>query len=166
MKSVVVGKVRTSHGVRGFLKIKSLSGETGHLLKLKELTLRYDGKDRLFAVESVKEAGPEDVLLKLEGIDTPEEGKRWSGSDVVVPAEYAAELREDEYYFSDLIGCSVMMGAEVAGTVESVIENGISELLEVRTGGGKRIIPFQKRFVGRVDVKERTIELLVPELLD
>jgi 16S rRNA processing protein RimM len=166
METVVVGKVRTSHGVRGFLKVKCLSGETGHLLKLKELVLRKEGKDRRFAVESLRTAGPEDLILKLEGIESPEEGKRWSGADVVVPAENAAELREDEYYFSDLIGCRLMAGDKAAGTVESIVENGISELLEVATDSGKKIIPFQKRFIGRVDVKEGTIELLVPELLD
>ncbi len=166
METVVVGKVRTSHGVRGFLKVKCLSGETGHLLNLKELVLRKDGKDRSFAVESLKTAGTEDLILKLEGIESPEEGKKWSGADVVVPADCAAELRKDEYYFSDLIGCRLMVGDTAAGTVESIVENGISELLEVITDSGKRIIPFQKRFIGSVDVQKGTIELLVSELLD
>ncbi|ADK81000.1 ribosome maturation factor RimM [Sediminispirochaeta smaragdinae] len=165
MDTVVIGKVRTSHGVRGLLKVRSLSGETGHFLALKEVVLKRERGERSFVVESVRVAGS-DLLMKLRGIDSPEEGKLWAGADMIVSKELGAALREDEYYYSDLIGCAVVCRGSEVGTIVSIVENGVSDLLEVKTDGGKWIVPFQKHFVGSVDLVSRTVELLEPGLLE
>ncbi|WP_020612771.1 ribosome maturation factor RimM [Sediminispirochaeta bajacaliforniensis] len=165
MDTVVIGKVRTSHGVRGLLKVRSLSGETGHFLALKEVVLKRERGVRSFVVESVRVAGG-DLLMKLRGIDSPEEGKLWAGADMIVSKELGAALREDEYYYSDLIGCTVVCRGSEVGTIVSIVENGVSDLLEVKTDAGKRIVPFQKHFVGSVDLVSRAVELLEPGLLE
>lgn len=166
MERVAVGKVRTSHGVRGFIKVHSLSGEVDHFLRMKELVLKKRNTERSFVVETVRKAGPGELLMKLEGIDSPEEGKSWSGAEILVDPDYAAQCTQNEYYYSDLIGCKLYHEDECLGTVVSLIENGISDLLEVKTAAGKRIVPFQKVFIGEVDTKAGRIELKEPGLLE
>jgi 16S rRNA processing protein RimM len=166
MEDVAIGKVRTSHGVRGFLKVMSFSGETDHFFQLKEVVLRISGKNRSFLVEEIKTGGPGNLFIKLEGIDTPEEGKRWAGAELLVPKEAGAALGEDEYYYSDLIGSRLLFEGLEVGKVLSIIENGVTELLEIQTGAGTKIVPFQNPFIGKVDTAERTIELLEYGLLE
>ena len=156
---LAVGKVQTSHGLKGYLKVKSLSGEIEHLLLLKSVYLGSPGELSLFEVEAVRR-GVGTVLLKLVGIDDREGGDRYRGQFVWVDRQFASVLREEEYYIADLRGCRLFQGETLVGTVVAVPEGGGGEFLEVESPEGKRlIVPFSKHFVGAVDIADRRIEL-------
>lgn len=165
MEKLAVAVVRTSHGVRGYVKVTSLSGETEHLLKLEELSLRKEGREKGYRVEDMRPI-KDGLLLKLEGVDTPEEGKRLAGSEIWVDRDAAARLAEGEYYISDMIGCSLLFEGKSCGEIVAVGDNGVSDLLEVETRKGIRIVPFTARFIGTVDLEAGVIELLDGELLE
>jgi len=158
MERLVVGIVRTSHGVKGYVKVMSLSGEHRHFLNMKEVCLVKDNVEKDYRIEEVKFAS-KDVLIKFQGINTPEDGKRLAGAEIWVDREYAAPLDTGEYYVSDIVGCSLMYKGEKVGNVVSVIENGISDLLEVRSDSGTHIVPLTEQFVGAIDVDNGMIEL-------
>ena len=42
-EKLVIGIIRTSYGIKGELKVKSLSGETAHFLALKYIYLKKKG---------------------------------------------------------------------------------------------------------------------------
>ena len=156
---LAVGRVQTSHGLKGTIKVKSLSGETEHLLRLKAVQVGSPGALTLFQVEEVRRAAGA-VLLKLAGIDSPERAAEYRGQLIWVERRFASALGKEEYYTADLEGCRLFQGGVLIGTVVAVPEGGGGDFLEVESPGGKRlIIPFSSHFVGRVDVAERRIEL-------
>ncbi len=156
---LAVGRVRTSHGLKGHLKIKSLSGEVEHLLGLKSVHLGFPDKLTLFQVQEVRR-GVGTVLLKLEGIEDRESAAGYRGQFVWVDRRFACVLREQEYYVADLEGCRLFQGDNLIGRVVAVPEGGAGDFLEVETPEEKRlIVPFSKHFVGTVDIAERRIEL-------
>ena len=156
---LAVGRIQTSHGLKGYLKVKSLSGETGHLLRLKAVQVGSPGRLVLFEVEDVRSAAGA-VLLKLAGVDDREMGDGFRGQLIWVGREEASELGEEEYYVADLQGCLCFQGATFIGRVVAVPEGGGGDFLELKSGEGKLlIVPFSKHFVGTVDVAERRIEL-------
>jgi 16S rRNA processing protein RimM len=156
---LAVGRVQTSHGLNGTIKVKSLSGETEHLLGLKKVHLGFPGALTVFQVEGVRRAAGV-VLLKLEGIDSPEHAAEYRGQLIWVERRFASSLGEDEYYTADLEGCQLFQGGVLIGTVVAVPEGGGGDFLEVESAEGKRlIVPFTNHFVGRVDITERRIEL-------
>lgn len=154
-----VGRIQTSHGLKGYLKIKSLSGETGHLLRLKGVQVGTAGKRVFFDVEDVRSAAGA-VLLKLAGVDDRETGDGFRGQLIWVDREEASELGEEEYYIADLQGCLCYQGAAFIGRVVAVPEGGGGDFLELESREGRLlIVPFSRHFVGTVDVAERRIEL-------
>ena len=156
---LAVGRVQTSHGVKGYLKVKSLSGEIEHLLRLKDVHLGSPGSLARFRVEDVRR-GVGAVLLKLAGINSPETGAGYRGQFVWAERKYASVLGEAEYYIADLEGCRLFQDGIFIGTVVAVPEGGGGDFLEVETPKGKRlIVPFSKHFVDRVDIAGRRIEL-------
>ena len=50
MDDIAIGKIRTSHGVNGFVKVLSFSGQTDHFLKLKEFVLKKDCIDMQYTL--------------------------------------------------------------------------------------------------------------------
>lgn len=162
---LVIGRVRTAHGVRGELKVESISGETDHFRALSTVTLARGDRRHELSVEGVRVAH-RTVLLKLEGVDSPEEAKRWRGWEIVVPRERAAALREGEYYFADLLGLRVVCDGADRGVVADVWEGGKTVLLGIELPDGEqRLVPFQAAFVGAVDLDAGSLELTTDEVL-
>jgi 16S rRNA processing protein RimM len=156
---LAVGQIKTSHGLKGYLKVKSLSGEFEHLLKLKKVYIGVAGKLSVFEVEDVRAVSGA-VLLKLVGIDHRETGEVYRGQIVWAGRRDASPLGDEEYYVVDLQGCQVYHRGDLIGRVVAVPEGSGGEFLEVESLTGERlIIPFSKYFVGRVEVGDRRIEL-------
>jgi 16S rRNA processing protein RimM len=156
---LAVGRIRKSYGVKGYLKVTSLSGEIGHLMRLKDVHLGSPGALVRFQVQDVRR-GVRAVLLKLAGIDSPESAAGYRGQLVWVDRQFASVLGDAEYYVADLEGCRLFQGKILIGRVVAVPEGGGGDFLEVESPEGKRlIVPFSKHFVGRVDIVARRIEL-------
>ncbi|RKX75503.1 MAG: 16S rRNA processing protein RimM [Spirochaetes bacterium] len=164
MEKLAVAVIRTSHGVKGFVKVRSLSGECEHLFKLDEVILKKRGKEIPKRVEEIKPLGNE-LLIKFEGINTPEEGKKYATWEIWVSRDKANPLAEGEYYVADLCECRVLRGEEQIGRVVSVCDTYQSHLEVITKDGKKTLIPFQKEFIGEIDLDKKTIELKVDWIL-
>ena len=173
--NLAIGKIRTSFGVKGFVKVISFSGENDHFYDLEEVILQNNKIREKKKIEEVSLHG-NDLIIKFEGIHTPEEAKKYINWEMWVPREKVCALGEGEYYLADLYGCTLIgtpeKGSLVYGKVKSVIcDYGTSDLLEIETdeietskqGEDKAkvfLIPFLNKFIGKVDLKNKTIELL------
>lgn len=170
MSKLVTGFIRSTHGVEGRVKIESASGEINHLMNLKEVTVRKQGIDSFeasFVVQSI--SGHERcLLLKLEGIDSPEQAKKLVGSEILVPRDKACPLEKGEFYVSDLCQCNLVCDGVVMGRIQDVIEGGAGDLLEVSltedvlqelAGPKIRMVPMKDQFIGSIDIKKGFVEL-------
>ncbi len=168
-EKIAIGVIRTSHGVRGEVKVHSFSGETDHFLRLRRVELRSSGGDRVvpdLAIESIK-AHSNSLIVKFAEVETPEQARTYNGFLVYVDKKEAAKKRRDEYYAAELCGVRVVYGGDERGTVTSTWENGDVTMLDVETIDGRTVIvPFIKRFVGPVNVRARTMELFEDWILE
>ncbi len=166
LQRLAIATIRTSHGVSGFLKVKSLSGEVEHFFRLKKVYIGPQEQPVPFEVEKAVPMSGADVLLKVKGIDTPEEARKLRGREIWVDRQDAAPLKEGEFYLGDLSGCRVLKRGQEVGRVKTVIEGGASSFLEVVDPQGRsRLVPFSEPFVGEVRVDAGTIELKEDALL-
>jgi 16S rRNA processing protein RimM len=162
---MAVGVVTGTHGVSGWLKVRSYSDQSDHLVALHEALFRKGVAERVMPLESVR-AMPHGVLLKIQGVDTPERARGLVGNEIWVPRAQASRLLEGEYYVADLCRCSVWFGEEEIGSVRSVWEGGPSQLLEVLGREGKtHLVPFIDHFVGEVDIGKGRIFLREDEIV-
>ncbi len=166
MDYIAIGTVYGSHGVRGHIKVGSFSGEFDHFRVLKSVQLRNGDQRREFVVQEVR-LTERHALMKLEGIESPEEAKAWYRWELWVPREQACPLREGEYYTADLHGLRLVHADEEIGTVVAVWDSGAGDLLEIeRPDGSRVIVPFLEHFVGEVDISAGVVELKAPWVLE
>jgi 16S rRNA processing protein RimM len=164
-ESLAAGVITGTHGVSGWLKVRSYSDESDHLVALHEALFRKGAVERVLFLEEVR-AFPRGVLLKVRGMDTPERARSLVGYEIWVPRTQAARLLDGEYYVADLCGCSVWFGEEEIGSVRSVWDGGPSQLLEVLGREGKtHLVPFIDHFVGEVDIGKGRIFLREDEIV-
>jgi 16S rRNA processing protein RimM len=159
MDLIAIGRIRTSHGVRGYVKVISFSGETGHFFNLEKILLKSDRQEKEVEIEEVKPLG-DSIILKFAGIDTPEKAKALAGMEILVPRKNAAPLEEGEFYHADLNLCSVSCDGEIIGRVKSIMEGGGGELFEIELNSGEKVlVPFRDEFIGEISIEEKLIEI-------
>lgn len=147
MEHFVVGIIRGTHGLAGNCKVESTSGEFQHFSGMKDVVLRKNGVETKRTIEKVSFGGGI-LYIKFLGINSPEEAKKLSGSEIVVSREFACPCGKDEYYVEDLKQCQLVYtggsakglagktaatAAEpvVVGTITDVLEGGAGDLFEV-----------------------------------
>ena len=108
------------------------------------------------------------VVLKLSGYDDVETAKELVGFEFAVPESERVPLPADHYYDWELEGCTVKVGDDSIGQVNSVLRTGGAEILVVTDDSGKeRLIPLADSIVVEVDPVRKTIVVDPPEgLLD
>ena len=173
---LVVGFIRGTHGFSGECKVESASGEYEHLLDLKEVTLVQGEQSREAKVESVS-LGNAVAYVKFEGIDSDEAVIKYRNWGIKVPRKYCKPLNKDEWYIEDLRECSLIYEGKdapatliapgskfaVMGKITDVMEGGGGNLLEVSLAEScdrKVLVPFNKEFIGKVDIKNKTVQLM------
>jgi 16S rRNA processing protein RimM len=172
VEQFVAGVVGAPFGLKGFVKVRSLSGEIDHLLKLQSVTLRQGATERIWEIEESAAVFPA-AALKFKDIDNPEDAKILSGAELIVSREQASPLKKGEYYIEDLRGLEVLapsegieapggaQSPEILGHIADIIEGGGGNLAEVELLTGEtRLVPFRDEFFGEVNLKTRKIALL------
>lgn len=168
---LVVGFIRGTHGFSGECKVESTSGEYEHFLNLKEVTLKLGDSEREAKVESVS-LGNNIAYVKFEGINSDSEILKYNRYEILVPRKYCKPLKKDEWYIEDLRNCSLVYeekncpaldAPKILGTITDVLEGGAGYLLEVSLSDScnrKVLVPFNEEFIGKVDIKNETVQLM------
>jgi 16S rRNA processing protein RimM len=163
----VAALVGLPFGLKGFVKLRPLSGESSHIRALSSVLLRLRGEERVYEVEEITGADRA-LVVKFRGIDSPEAAKALGGAELVVDRAQAAPLRPGEFYVEDLRGLPVALpGGEQAGEITDVIEGGGGFLIELKLpSGALRLVPFRDEFFGDVNPGEQRIVLLERWILE
>ena len=148
------GRVADPYGVRGWLRVVVDEPE----LLAAAPVWWIDGEARTVR-ESREHSGT--LLARLEGIDSPEQARRFKGKPVSIPRPEAGEGR---YYWSDLVGLEVVNEEGVVlGLVKQMSSNGAHDVMEVSvmevTGERKRLLPFVPAYVKKIDLQKKRIEV-------
>jgi 16S rRNA processing protein RimM len=153
-----MGKVLAPFGVKGWVKVQTLTETPESLLRYPLWWVEADGNWRECQIEQAKvqTAG---LIAKPAGCDDRDAAIRLKGQQVAIPRSAFPEVGANEYYWGDLLGLSVVnMQGENFGAVSEVFETGANDVLVVQ-GERERLIPFVAAIVREVDIAQRVIRV-------
>ncbi|MEM5395933.1 ribosome maturation factor RimM [Staphylococcus gallinarum] len=166
---VEIGKFVNTHGVKGEIKIKSHSDFTDTRFQPGEsVIIQAEGKEaETFKISSHRmHKGLH--MLKFEGINNINDIEYLKGATLLQERDHdEIELAEHEYFYSDIIGCTVFDDEGIAiGRVTEIFETGANDVWVVK-GNKEYLIPYIADVVKDVDVEGRSITITPMEgLLD
>jgi 16S rRNA processing protein RimM len=153
-----MGRIGAPFGIKGWIKVQPY---TETLDSLFDYDLWQVGRSegwQDFAVEEAAVHG-DGLIAKLVGIDNREQAFALRGREIAVNREELPQTAENEYYWNDLIGLTVVNGQGVElGQVAGLMETGSHDVLVVK-GERERLIPFADAYVASVDLPGRRIEV-------
>ena len=92
-------------------------------------------------------------VLKLKGVDTPEQAEDLRGCALNVPESDLHPLPEGEYYRFQVIGLlAVTKDGDELGRVTDVLETGGNDVYLIKGSGGERLVPALPQFVTEIDL--------------
>ena len=142
-KYIVIGKLGATYGVNGWLKIHTYTEFGENILHYSPWYLSAPGQDTYqeTIIEDGKPHG-NSFIVKLFGANNPEEARLYTGKIISIQRSQLPPLPQDEYYWSDLVGLTVLnTQGEVLGTVSYLIETGANDVLVVK-GDKEHAIPY------------------------
>ena len=150
---VPVGKVIGTHGIKGLLKVYSYSGNIQSLQSAATVYLKdKNGGVREHAIKSVA-AHAGGFILGLDDFADINQVLPLNGSELYLKLSQLPAPDEDEYYWRDLIGLTVVtdQGLEL-GTLVDIFETGSSDIYVVRGETKEYLIPAIADVITLVDV--------------
>jgi 16S rRNA processing protein RimM len=160
-----MGRIAAPYGVKGWVKILPLTSEPQTLLGYPQWWVRRRGGEgawQAHTLESGRQHGAT-LLAQLSGLADREAAAVLAGGDVGVPRSALPPAKENEYYWADLVGLSVVnREGVVLGRVAAVEDFGAHPVLRVDAEGSAGTpmrIPFVDAYVDGVDIAASRIEV-------
>ncbi len=151
MEYLTVGEVIKAQGIRGELKVRSLTDNSARFKKLK---IVYMG-NRPYRILSVR-ISDGFVFLYLENCDTRDKALEFVGQELKIDRVNAVELGDGEYFIADLIGCALKdeNGADL-GVIKDISGYGAADVITAVKDGKELRFPFLKRIVVEIDTAKK-----------
>lgn len=161
-----IGVITRPHGVLGEMKVYPVTDDIKRFKGMKEILMGppegQKGDLSTVKVEGVR-FQKNMVLLKLSGIESPEEARKLSQYQLYVKREDAIPLSDGEYYVSDLLGLSVLSEkGEKLGILKDVLKTAANDVYVVK-GEREILVPAVKEYVLSIDLPKGEMTVLFVE---
>lgn len=156
---IAVGRVTGLFGVQGWLKISSYTDPTANILNYQpwELTL---GSTKLSVWLAASEVHAKGIVVQFKGYEDRELARQLLGAQIDVTRAQLPALPEEQYYWTDLEGMTVVTQNGVTlGTVAYLFATGANDVLVVK-GERERFIPYiPQQVILHVDLSTRVMQV-------
>ncbi|WP_343503255.1 ribosome maturation factor RimM [Alloyangia pacifica] len=160
---ICVGVLGGAFGVNGEVRLKSYTADPEAIADYAPLTSEDGSRSFDLQITRPLKGG---FAARLSDVRTKEEADALKGLQLFAPRDRLPDLPDDEYYYTDLIGLTVLDtgGAEI-GKVKAVLNHGASDLLELIVPGASStvLLPFTRAVVPTVDLASGRIIADPPE---
>lgn len=152
------GKIVTTHGIRGEVKIMPYT-DTPELLC--EFDRLFIGKDKAEIYIDRARVAKNMVIAKIEGIDTVEAAEKYRNKVLFMHRD-DLELDEDTYFIQDLIDMEIkdVDSGFVYGKITDVLQNGANDVYVIK-GDREYLVPAIPDVVISTDI-DSNIMLIRP----
>ncbi len=156
---IVVGKFGSTYGIHGWIKILTYTEFGENILTYKPLSVNRNNVWTIVDIEDGRLYG-KGVIVKIAGINSPEEARLFTGLSIGVTRSQLPKLEKNEYYWSDLIGLTVInKNGETLGKVIYLMETGSNDVLVIK-GEKEHGIPYiMGSVIKKVDLEKQEIHV-------
>ena len=169
-KWLVVGLITSCHGIKGQLKVKSLTDFEERFLKpgIRWLQKEQETPAKIELTSGYRQLGKETFIIKLQGISTRNQAEELKNYKILVKSDELPKLSKEEFHLLELINLEVKTlendEFKLIGKVIN-LENEKNNLLviELIENQKKVLIPFVKEIVPLIDIEKNFLIINPPK---
>lgn len=150
---VSVAKILNAYGVRGYIKLQSLTAEAEHIKKYSEFLCRMPQtqQETMVQLEELKQHN-QYFVARIAGCHDRDNAQNFRGSMLMIKQEQLLSLAPDQYYWHQLLGLQVWANNAphsdiLLGTITDIMATGANDVLVVEAcdasvDNNRRLIPW------------------------
>ena len=153
---ICVGVVVGSHGLKGYVKIKSFMVLPEDIAAYGPLTDKNSKRSFNLDLISNNKKG---LVAKLSGVTDRNASEAMRGVELYLSRDLLPKLEDDEFYYADLVGLKVEnTNGDTIGIVSMVDNYGAGEIIEVDLqDGGTEMYKISPEVVPEIDMENGRI---------
>jgi len=161
---IAVGRFGRARGVSGEIYINLLTDYPDRFKKGNSFWIESEEGWKKIKLTSGKPYADR-AAVKIEGINTPEEIKRYTNFFLYIKRDELQKLPEDKFYLFDLVDCRVVDEEENDyGRVVEIENNPANDLMVIEAkDGGRYLFPLVREYIKKIDTDGKTIVVDPPE---
>lgn len=158
MGYTAIGKITSTHGIKGDMKIFPLTDDPDRFFSLRKAYIG-DLKEEVFPEEPRIHKGM--ILIRFKSLEDINKILRFKGQYIYVLDEDRIKLPEGRYFISDLLGCEVFdMKERKLGTIKDVLQGAANDVYVIDGGNGlEYFIPAVERFIVSVSIADKRVQV-------
>jgi 16S rRNA processing protein RimM len=151
-KRIVIGKVGSPFGVKGWIKLLSWIEPREEIAEYSPWQIGRGDQWKDWKVAEFRPHG-KGLAARLVGLDDRDQAAALVGADIAVWRDQLGEPEPGQYYWADLVGIEVRHVEGLSfGKVDGLMATGANDVLVVK-GERERLVPFiQGQVVKSVDL--------------
>jgi len=167
---IAVGRISGTHGIKGQVRLHSYSGNLESLQAAHDALLHFPAGSSCQV--KIKRAADHSgkILLTLDDVDSIEQAENLVGCELLLQRDQLPTPAEDEFYWHDLLGLSVVTNeGQALGTIKEIMETGANDVYLVRDDTQRReyLIPAIASVIDSINLQTGTMTITPLEgLLD
>jgi 16S rRNA processing protein RimM len=160
---VVIGKLGGLHGIRGELRLFSLSDVPDRFEGLKEVWwLGPRQKSARLQISSLR-AGSSFYLIQFAGFTTREAAAGFCHGHLAVDQSQRGALPSGTYFCDDVIGLSVLdETGQSLGRIQTIYRTGANDVYEVGDGEKTFLLPAVPSVILKIDLAAGHVQVRLP----
>lgn len=156
MNRVIVGRLGSPFGVRGWIKVISFTDPKEKILEYRPWQVCINNEWQVVEILNAQCHG-KGIIVQLAGFNDRDFAKTHTHCDIAIDRDQLPQLAEDDYYWIDLVGLTVVtQSGEKLGYVDHLIATGNNDVLIVH-GDRERLIPYTNQVIIKVDLQAKQI---------
>lgn len=157
--SLVVGRIGSVYGVRGWLKIYSYTDPKENIFNYQPWHININDTWQELRIKQSRRHGS-GLVAQFFGCEEREYAKQFTNTTLYVYREQLSPLVGNEYYWTDLQGLTVItLSGNVLGKVTQIWETGANDVLVVK-GDKEHLIPYLlNKVVTQVDLPQGVLHV-------
>lgn len=154
---ITIGKIGKTHGIHGWLKLHSFTEPQNNIFDYLPWHFKQGQEWQVLNIQDKKQQG-DDLLIKVVAYDNPETARILTNAEIAVSRDRLPELSEDEVYWADLEGLTVVnQQGETLGLVDYLFETPANDVMVV-AGEKQYLIPYvSQQYILAIDWERRVI---------
>ncbi|HVX51697.1 MAG TPA: ribosome maturation factor RimM [Chitinophagaceae bacterium] len=162
-----IGRFVATHGLEGELVLKHALGKKTGLKDVEAIFVEEQKNSYLpYFLQASKSKTVDEILVKLEGVDTKESARRIANRPVWLLNDDFRRLAAKTSPIS-LLGFEIINEGQALGKVEEIIEQPHQVLLRTTLNGNEALLPLHEQTLEKIDRKKQQVYLVLPDgLLD
>jgi len=163
-----LGYTAKVHGKNGELIVKLDVDFPEEYQNLESVFIQLNEKDKAlipFFFTTAQLQNDNTLRIKIEGIDSIDEAKKYTGKSLYLPLNTLPLLTGNQFYYHEIIDFKVIdVTHGVLGKITQVLDYPTQAIFEIQHPTNKEIlIPVTDEIITKVDRKNKTIYITSPE---